>query len=264
MWLEAIVSLDDFKAFVAELLPLTVHLGEPTSGHYLSLSAPAEVSLVPDRGLRITCDAEVHWPVLGLGVPVHVQGLTVMLEPSVAESPSLPGLDHEDHDDALVLDLQLERADVAWVPAVLDEKIVEAINSALRKKSGELSWHFARTLSHLFELPSVLQPLYGLDLKVAWGKARTTSEAMVLVVSFRAHTLRKAEMIREQAALEATEKRRRLSDRAPVAPLANHTGSTAAVAVGAGLALLTTCLTIRGVYRRFSRPSSRRARAFAW
>lgn len=260
MWLEAIVSQDDFKAFVAELLPLTVHLGEPTSGHYLSLSAPAEVSLIPDRGLRITCDAEVHWPVLGLGVPLHVQGLTVVLEPSVAEFPSSTGLDH---DDTLVLDLQIEHADVAWVPAVLDEKIVEAINSALRKKSGELSWYFARTLSHLFELPAVLQPLYGLDLKVAWGKARTTSEAMVLVVSFRAHALRQAEMVREQAALEATEHRRRLSDRALAARSPSHTGTTAAVAVGAGLALLTTCLTIRGVYRRFSRPSSRRARAFA-
>jgi hypothetical protein len=260
MWLEAIVSQDDFKAFAAELLPLTVHLGEAASGHYLSLSAPAEVSLIDGRGLRITCDAEVHWPVLGLGVPVHVQGLTVMLEPSVVASSSLTELDH---DHTLLLGMQIEHADVAWVPAALDDKIVDAINVALRKKSGELSWHFARTLSHLFELPAVLQPLYGLDLKVAWGKARTTSEAMVLVVSFRAHALRQVEMERERAALERREMRHRLSDRALATRPQNHAGTSAALAVGAGLALLTTWLTIRGVYRRFSRPSSRLARAFA-
>lgn len=260
MWLEAIVSQDDFKAFVTELLPLTVHLGEPTSGHHLSLSEPAEVSLIDGRGLRITCNAEVHWPILGVGVPVHVAGLTVMLEPSVASSSSSAA---PDDDGALLLGVQIEHADVAWVPALLDEKIVEAINAALMKKSGDLSWHFARTLSHLFELPSVLEPLYGLDLKVAWGKVRTTSEAMVLVVSFRAHTLRNAEMVAERAAAAAAEKRHRLSDRALAARTPNHAASSATVAVGAGLALLTTCLTLRSVYRHFSRPSARRVRAFA-
>jgi hypothetical protein len=176
---------------------------------------------------------------------------------------SASSLEEGDYDGALLLGVQIEHADVAWVPAVLDEKIVEAINAALKKKSSDLSWHFARTLSHLFELPSVLEPLYGLDLKVAWGKVRTTSEAMVLVVSFRAHTLRNAEMVRETAAAAAVEKRHRLSDRALAARPSNHSASNAAVAVGAGLAVLTTCLTIRGVYRHFSRPSSRRARAFA-
>jgi hypothetical protein len=260
MWLEAIVSQDDFSAFGAEVLPLTIHLGEPSSGHYLSLSAPAEVSLVENRGLRITCNADIHWPVLGMEIPVHVQGLTVLLEPKVssAASSTTPG-----GDDALSLGMQIEHADVAWVPAALDAKIVEAINAALEKKSAELSWHFAKTLGHLFELPALVQPLYGVDLKVAWGKVRTTTEAMVLVVSFHAHALRQDEMARERALATAKEDRERLATRALASrPPSNGGGPSVAVAVGAGLALLTSWLTIRGVYRLFSRSDPRRSRAY--
>lgn len=127
MWLEAIVSLEDFQALAAELLPVRVQLGSADSDHYLFLSAASQVSLVEGRGLRIVCSAQIRWPVLGMDIPIDVDSLTVMLEPSV---PNESG--------QLFVGVQLEHADVAWVPSVLDKRIVAGINEALKQKMQSL------------------------------------------------------------------------------------------------------------------------------
>jgi hypothetical protein len=178
MWLEAIVSLEDFQALAAELLPVRVQLGSADSDHYLFLSAASQVSLVEGRGLRVVCSAQIRWPVLGMDIPINVDSLTVMLEPSV---PNESG--------ELFVGVQLEHADVAWVPSVLDKKIVAGINEALKQKNAELAWSFATALSHEFALPEMLQPVRALGLKAGWGKVRVTGEAMVLAISFHAHAL---------------------------------------------------------------------------
>jgi hypothetical protein len=178
MWLEAIVSLEDFQALAAELLPVRVQLGAADSDHYLFLSAASQVSLVEGRGLRVVCSAQIRWPVLGMDIPINVDSLTVMLEPSV---PNESG--------ELLVGVQLEHADVAWVPSMVDKKIVAAINEALAQRNAELAWRFDTALSHDFALPEMLQPVRALGLKAGWGKVRVTSEAMVLAISFHAHAL---------------------------------------------------------------------------
>lgn len=183
MWLEAIVSLEDFQALAAELLPVRVQLGSADSDHYLFLSAASQVSLVEGRGLRVVCNAQIRWPVLGMDIPINVDSLTVMLEPSV---PNESG--------ELFVGVQLEHADVAWVPSMLDKKIVAAINEALQKKNAELAWNFETALSRDFALPEMLQPVRALGLKAGWGKVRVTGEAMVLAISFQAHALNAAEL----------------------------------------------------------------------
>lgn len=250
MWVEAIVSRDDFAALTDELLPLTIHLGEAESEHYVRLKGPAQVSLVQERGLRIKCSADVHWPVLGMEIPIHVESFTVLLTPSVPTDG-----------DALVVSMQVEDADVAWVPAILDARIVEAINAALHKKSAELSWHFAETLSHRFGLPPFLQPLYGLDLTVAWGKVRTTNEAMVLAVSFQARAIRA-----DDRALESARRELRRGNGNGVSSIVNTRASSngvsaAAVAVGTALGLMTTFLAFRGAYRLLGGGHTHRSRA---
>lgn len=187
MWLEAIVSLEDFQSLAAELLPVRVQLGAADSDHYLFLSAASQVSLVEGRGLRVVCNAQIRWPVLGMDIPINVDSLTVILEPSV---PSESG--------ELLVGVQLEHADVAWVPSVLDRKIVASINEALQQKNAELAWRFDSALSHEFALPQMLQPVRALGLKAGWGKVRVTSEAMVLAISFHAHALGAAELERPQ------------------------------------------------------------------
>jgi hypothetical protein len=248
MWVEAIVSVDDFRSLAAELFPVRVHLGAADSDHYLFLSAMREVALVEGRGLRLVCDAQIRWPILGMDVPINVERLTVMLEPSV---PNEGG--------ELFLDVQLEHADVAWMPALLDTKIVEAVNEALQKRRADLSWNFAKTLSHDFPLPDMLQPLRGLGLKAAWGKTRVTSEGVVLVVSFQAHAIH-----HDVSLAEASASARRLNEAgapspsarppvlAPPFPTSSDRPSPGAVALGTTVAIVSTYALARLGYRLLS------------
>ena len=240
MWVEAIVSLEDFHSLAAELFPVRVHLGPAESDHYLFLSAISEVSLVEGRGLRLVCDAQIRWPVLGMDVPINVERLTVMLEPWV---PNEGG--------ELYLGVQLEHADVAWVPALLDTKIVAAINEALQKRREDLSWNFAKALSHDFALPEMLQPLRALGLKAAWGKTRVTSEGVVLVVSFKAYAIRRdlAAGHAPDARLSGESATASPASRPPVLvppfPTPSDRPSPAAVALGTTVALVGTYVLAR-------------------
>lgn len=252
MWVEAIVSLEDVQALAAELLPVRVHLGAADSDHYLFLSAATEVSLVEGRGLRVVCNAQVRWPVLGMDLPINVDRLTVMLEPSV---PNEGG--------ELFVGVQLEHADVAWVPSLLDTKIVSAINDALQKRRAELSWSFARALSHDFALPEMLQPLRGLGLEASWGKVRITSEAMVLVISFHAHAIRKdiAQGTQGETTNPALSPSGRSAAESPTAPAPvlvpafptlGDRPSPAVVALGTTVALVGTYFLARLTYGLFT------------
>jgi hypothetical protein len=244
MWLEAIVSLEDFQALAAELLPVRVQLGAADSDHYLFLSAASQVSLVEGRGLRVVCNAQIRWPVLGMDIPINVDSLTVILEPSV---PNESG--------ELLVGVQLEHADVAWVPSMIDRKIVAAINEALQQKKADLAWRFDSALSHEFPLPEMLQPVRALGLKAGWGKVRVTSEAMVLAISFHAHALGAAELQRppgDAAARQlgeppvALEPERRAISTMAIAP--SDRPAPAAVAVATAVGMLGTYLFARLAY----------------
>ena len=235
MWIEAIVSLEDFQSLAAELLPVRVQLGASDSDHYLFLSAAREVSLLEGRGLRVVCSAQIRWPVLGMDLPINVDNLTVVLEPSVAQEGG-----------ELLIGMQLEQADVAWVPSVLDSTIVSAINEAVRNRSSELSWSFG-VMNQNFALPPMLQPLRALDLKAGWGKVRITSEAMVLVVSFHAHAVARSEM--QEAARRAEDASAPRSSALAPRQAGSDRPSTADLALGTTLALVATYTIARFTYR---------------
>jgi hypothetical protein len=251
MWLEAVFSKGDFVLLAEELLPLTIHLGHPvTADHYVQLNGPADVSLVEGKGLRLACKAQVRWPVLGIDIPVNVDSLTVLLEPSVATTLG---------EDEAVFKLEIESADVAWVPALVDRGIVHSINEALNKKGAELHWQFAKTLSHVFGMPEFLQPLHALSLKVAWGKVRTTEEAVAFAVSFHTRAIRQDEALPEPAAPPNEDR-----ERPPGRALARREPAPrATVAVGTLLALVTGSMAFWGIYRWLAHPGLGRRRS-AW
>jgi hypothetical protein len=183
MWLEAILSKDNLSSLVGQFLPVSIHLGEnPDDGHYLELFEPRHVSLVEDRGLRMTCGARIRWPILGIELPVTVESVDLLLCPSI---PS-PGRDNLD------FRLTVEGIDFAWAPAMIDDGITDMINLALARKHALLSWSFGETLSHVFKIPPFLPPLTAVAVKVAWGEVRVTSEAVVIAVSFHPRVLRGA------------------------------------------------------------------------
>ena len=241
MWIEAIISQDDCTSLAGQLFPLSVHLGAADSEHYLLLSSATGVSLVEGRGLRFTCNAQIRWPVLGMDLPINVDGLTVLVEPSVPEGS-----------ECLFLGITLERANVSWLPALVDAKIMDAINDALQKRSPELSWNFAEALSHEFPLPELVQPLRALDLQVGWGKVRVTAEALVLVVSFRALALMNKQT--EPLLPSADVTRASLPRRVVRAPLAIDRPSPQTVVIASALLLTAGYLTLQGARRLLGRP----------
>jgi len=178
MWLEAIIPKEDLAALLDELTPLSFALGDEGR---LWLSEPSEVELVEDAGLRVRCSARFRLPLLGFHLPVKVHTATVLLRPEVAEGP---------HGPALVFALEIEHADFAVLPDVVDAMVTDRINHELAKRRGDLAWSYAQTLSHVFELPGRLDPVEALVIQAAHARVKTTRTALALAVEMSASARR--------------------------------------------------------------------------
>jgi hypothetical protein len=240
MWVEAVLSKDDLAALIAQIVPLKVRI-HPDSApdQYIELATATNLSLVADLGLRMTTQARIHWPVLGIAVPITIDPLSVIIKPRVTKTPN---------GDALAVTLEIEQAEFAGIPAFGDQAITEKINSELSKTDVDLSWAFATMLSHRFELPALLEPIDSLALNVAWGKVRVTDEAIVLAISFHAEVSRRGE---GEAAGSRTNgsalvlPRRGALARRPLAPSLKQ----AALIGGAALAMVGAFFTVRSASR---------------
>jgi hypothetical protein len=187
MWVEAVLSKEDLASLVAQIVPLTIRIDPDASAdHYIELETATDLVLVADQGLRMTTQARIHWPVLGITVPIKIDPLSVIIRPTVTNTPK---------GDALSFTLEIEQADFAKIPAFGDQAITDKINRELSKRHVELAWAFAAMLSHRFDLPPLLEPLDSLALNVAWGKVRVTEEAMVLAISFHAEVSRRGDEV---------------------------------------------------------------------
>ncbi len=227
MWSEAIFATEDLAHFAAELLPMPFKLGADGE---LRISDPRELQLVPGTGLRLTVSCHLHWPVLGIEMPLSIRGATVMVEPEIAEGPK---------SKALVFKLRLDELDLSMLPAFLDRGIVGLINRELEAKHTELSWNFSDTLSHVFDLPDGLRPASAISLVASAGRVKVTADAVALAVLFEAHVIP-----RPPAAPGATTAEASTPEPAPtVAPTGPSLRAAAvrygvALAIGAGLATM--------------------------
>ncbi len=182
MWIEAVLTNEDVLHVLRQFSPLEIRLGDSGT---LQLASPSKVSLIPQNGIGVVCDATLHYPVLGLDVPVHMHGLTVLIHPSVQSRPDGPG-------ENLVFALQLDRTGMAILPALIDEGVSKLINEELVKKHVQLSWGFYQTLSHVFALPAALASAASLELKVTGGAVKITEKALGLAVCFETAVQRRA------------------------------------------------------------------------
>jgi hypothetical protein len=242
MWVEAVLSKEDLVSLVAQIVPLTIRI-DPDAGadHYIELETAADLVLVADQGLRMTTQAKIHWPVLGITVPIKIDPLSVIIRPTVTQTPE---------GDALSFTLEIEQADFAGIPAFGDQPITDKINRELSKRHVELAWAFAAMLSHRFNLPPLLEPLDSLALNVAWGKVRVTDEAMVLAISFHAAVSRRGD---EAVTGQRSNGSLAFSNGHPLAnrPFSRPTPYLKQVALigGATLAAVGTYYTVRGAGR---------------
>jgi hypothetical protein len=174
MWIEAIISTEDLRRTLSEFAPVTIRLSK--GGGELALESPSEVSLVADQGVRVVCTAHLHWPILGVNVPLTLKSLIILLCPVIKA---------RSNGNELVLRLEIEHADFALVPTVIDNRITAGVNAELTKKHVELSWRYSDTLEHVFHLPDALAPVESLGLVVTGGVVKVTNEAVGLAVALR-------------------------------------------------------------------------------
>jgi hypothetical protein len=243
VWVEAVLSKEDLIALMARVVPLTIRVGSDAAGaHSIELATATDLVLVADQGLRMTTRARVHWPILGIAVPIDIDPLRVMIEPRVASTP---------RGDTLSFSIEIEHADVAGLPAFVDRAIIDKINGELGARNAELAWAFGAMLSHRFEIPKLLDPIDSLALNVSCGKVRVTEEAIVLAIAFHADVSRRDDNVdtasgsHESTSLEA----HRGPD--PARPIVRRTPSLhrAALVGGATLAAIGTYVAVRGTGR---------------
>jgi hypothetical protein len=174
MWLDAIVTSSDIQALVDQLTPATIPLGE--RGH-LFFDAPADVSLVADRGLRLRCHAKLAWPVLGIEVAVTIKSMTLLVIPSV---------ESRDGEQVIVFSPEVDALDLALVPDIGDAEIRAFINRALLEKRIELPWNYRETLGHQFPLPDWFGPGAAFGVRPNGAAIKVTNDTMGLAIGFHA------------------------------------------------------------------------------
>lgn len=180
MWIEAVLLKEELATLVGQFAPVTIRLGEDGE---LQVHDPGEITLVQDVGLRVVCKATLRWTVLGFAVPVTLKSLTVLLRPTIAKRADV---------DVLVFKLDIENADIAGLPSGLDSRITDSVNHELEAKHVELSWDYAATLNHQFDLPDSLKPVERLRLTVGGARVKPSGNSLALAIEFYADVLRGA------------------------------------------------------------------------
>jgi hypothetical protein len=174
MWLEAILTREDLQEVVEKFAPLKILLGD---GGSLLLVGPCEVSLIPDEGIAVKCDAILHWPVLGFDVPFSMRGLLLQI---------LPSVEARSDGAALIFRLRIDHTGVAMLPSFFDQGVTARVNQELERKHVEFSWKFVETLSHVFKLPPAIASASALSLRATAGRVKATETALGLAVNFEA------------------------------------------------------------------------------
>lgn len=183
MWLEAIFSREDVEEVAERFAPLRLRLRK---GGSLVLLAPRDVSLLPEEGIALTCDATLHWPLLGIDVPISLRGVLTRVVPTIEQRAN---------GATLVVRMRIDHAGVAILPALFDHAIAEQINRELRRKHVELAWTFVETLSHAFALPAGLASAEAFSIRAIAGKVNVTQAALGLAVDFEASVKARAAIV---------------------------------------------------------------------
>jgi hypothetical protein len=174
MWVEALLAKDDLDKAMRDFCPLRISLEK--EGNIL-ISDPRDLVLIAGVGLRMSVTVDVHWPILGIQVPVSVRLATLEVRPQILKKQK---------GEALTFKLHVDDVDLSMLPEFVDRGVVDIVNAELDAKHVELAWSFTKTLSHVFALPDALASAGAIDLRATWGSVKITDEALVLAVSFRA------------------------------------------------------------------------------
>jgi hypothetical protein len=168
------VTSSDLQGLLDQLTPATIPLGE--RGH-LYFDAPAEVSLVADRGLAVRCHAKLAWPVLGIDVAITIRSMTILVVPSI---------ESRDGEQLVVFSPEVDALDLALLPDIGDDEVRAFINRALQEKRIELPWNYRETLGHQFPLPEWFRPNAAFGIRPNGAAVKVTNDTMGLAIGIHA------------------------------------------------------------------------------
>jgi hypothetical protein len=147
----AVLDLDTVTALLDDLTPFAIDLANHTDkDRWMHVDRPRSVELVAGVGLRLRTSARLQWTVAGLPIPFTIKTVTLMVGLELADTPQ---------GGRLCVLPRIDEADLKHVPDVIDDKIVEAVNTRLAERAGAIGWTFGKTLALRLPLPPALAGL---------------------------------------------------------------------------------------------------------
>ena len=166
----AVLDLDTVAGLLTDLTPFTVNLGnEADSDRWMHVERPETLELVAGTGVRIRTSARLQWTVAGVHIPFTIRTVVILLGLELAETAQGGRL--------CVLPF-VEEADLKNVPDMIDDKLVEIVNSRLAAKAGELGWGFGQLLAVRLRLPPELAGVDGFEMDAKNATLRVTADAI--------------------------------------------------------------------------------------
>jgi len=182
MQLNATLSTVELRLLLQELIPLEIDLDESKGERLLILDHLAKVELVPEQGLRVEMSGKIVWPVLGVGVSVGINSLQLMVRIARQQRAHAH----------LVIELVVEKSDLAWVPGLVDKGIADRINSELRERNFEVAWDFEELLTHTFAMPQSIRCTENLGMLVKSSDFRIGDSAIEFDVKLGMRAVRRS------------------------------------------------------------------------
>ncbi len=170
MRIEITLGLDEIVRALEQATPLRIHFGDDDETRWVELERPSQVSLVPDRGLRIVADGRLRYELAGVKLPFAIRRAQLLLEPVIARIAG----GHE----RLDFKISVEHVDLEHVPDVAERVLERVVNDALA--ALDLHWGFGRALDLTIGIPARFEPLDELLVKPAASQVTVTSSELRL------------------------------------------------------------------------------------
>jgi hypothetical protein len=156
------VTRDELTRLLGEFAPIRIHLtSQDEDRRWIELERPERVELVPGLGARIVTSGRLRYELIGISVPARIRELSVLLVPTITTAAS--------GRQSLAFLLEVQKADLAHVPGLIDAALVSKVNGALTPESTHMIWHFGDALERRVALPERLEPLDALATSVSGG-----------------------------------------------------------------------------------------------
>ena len=175
MWIQALLTPNQLVNSLAGLFPLQILLDGTDPDRFLRVERPTRVTTT-HAGIRLDTSACMQWDVIGIKVPLVMRHLVLTLIPSIAQ---------REGEDALVLSLRLDDADLSVVPEFVETPLLQRVNEELAKEGAQIVWRFTHTLDFHFTLPDRIVGAPRLHLFAHQGATRISDEGIVLAAHFR-------------------------------------------------------------------------------